>query len=81
MTGKFQFRDLVYNVNTKEDGAIRRVYEADGATMYEAAVPAEGDAWVSGYYVSDWAEDVLRFSNNERLKSATFRVLSSHIFR
>lgn len=81
MTGKFQFRDLVYNVNTKEDGAIRRVYETDGATMYEAAVPAEGDTWVSGYYVSDWAEDVLRFSVNERLKSATFRVLSSHIFR
>jgi len=31
MTAKFQLRNLVYNRNTKEDGAIRKVYETNGA--------------------------------------------------
>jgi len=48
MTGKFQFRDLVYNISTKEDGAVRRVYETRGITMYEVAVPIQGDAVGTG---------------------------------
>ena len=80
MTGKFQFRDLVYNMNTKEDGAIRRVYETRGITMYEVAVPIQGDAWASGHNISDWTEDVLQPSNNEHLKSCMFQVLSSDVF-
>jgi len=80
MTGKFQLRDLVYNPNAKEHGAVRRVYERNGATMYEVAVPMHGDEWAPGFYISDWAEDVLRLSDNERLKSSTFEVLGSNIF-
>src|SRR5260370_41818906 len=71
MTGKFQFRDLVYNINTKEDGAVRRVYETRGITMYEVAVPIQGDAWAPGHNISDWTEDVLKLSDNEHLKSCT----------
>ena len=60
--------------------AVRRVYETNGATMYEVAVPMHGDGWTSGHYISDWAEDVLRLSDNEHLKSSTFEVLGSNIF-
>ncbi len=73
MTGNFQHRDLVYNRNTKEDGVIRRAYKSNGAAMYEVAVPQRGDSWAGGYYISDWAEDVLQPSSNERLKSSTLR--------
>jgi hypothetical protein len=72
MTENFQLRDLVYNRNTKEDGLIRRVYEANGAAMYEVAVPQWGNSWSAGYYISDWAEDVLQHSSNVRLQSSTF---------
>jgi hypothetical protein len=72
MTQNFQLRDLVYNRRTKEDGLIRRVYEANGAAMYEVAVPQQGNSWSAGYYISDWAEDVLQLSSNGRLKSSTF---------
>ena len=76
MTEIFELRDLVYNRVTKEDGAIRRVYKTNGATMavtmYEVAVPRRGDTWAAGYYISDWAEDVLQFSDNESLNSSTF---------
>ncbi len=67
MTWNFQLGDLVYNRNTKEDGAIRRAYETNGAAMYEVAVPQLRDSWAGGYYISDWAEDVLRFSSIEHL--------------
>jgi len=80
ITGKFHHRDLVHNVNTKEDGAVRRVYETKGVTMYEVAVPFQGDAWAPGHNISDWAEDVLQLSNNEHLKSCMFQVLSSDVF-
>jgi hypothetical protein len=70
----------VYNRNTTEDGAIRKVYETRGATMYEVAVPMHGDAWVSGFCISDWAEDSLQLSDNVRLKSATLAVLASNLF-
>ena len=81
IAGKFRHRELVYNRNTKEDGAVRRVYEMNGVTMYEVAVPIQADAWAAGHYISDWAEDVLRLSNNERLKSCCrFKVLSSDVF-
>ena len=73
MTGNFQHRELVYNRNTKEDGVIRRAYQSKGATMYEVAVPQRGDSWAGGYYISDWAEDVLRLSSNERLRSSTLK--------
>ena len=72
MTRNFQLSDLVYNRNTKEDGTIRRVYESNGAAMYEVAVPLQGDSWAGGYCISDWAEGVLQLSSNERLKSSTF---------
>jgi hypothetical protein len=71
ITAKFQSRNLVYNRNTKEDGAIRKAYETNGAMMYEVAVPKKGDSWASGFYVSDWREDVLQSSNNLSLKSST----------
>ena len=80
MTGKFRFRACVYNVNTKEDGAIRKAYETNGVTMYEVSVPMNSYEWASGHYISDWAEDVLQLSNNEHLKSSTFLVLSSDVF-
>jgi hypothetical protein len=73
MTRNFQHRDLVYNRNTKEHGAIRRAYESNGAAMYEVAVPQLGDSWAGGYNISNWAEDVLQLSSNERLKSSTLK--------
>ena len=73
MAETFELRDLVYNRITKEDGAIRRVYKTNGSSMYEVTVPRRADTWGAGYYVSDWAEDVLQISNNERLKSSTFK--------
>ena len=72
MTESFQLNDLVYNCKTKEDGTIRRVYETNGAVMYEVAVPQQGNSWAAGYYISDWAEDVLHLSHNARLKSSKF---------
>lgn len=71
MTAKFQRGDVVYNRDTKEDGAVRRRYETYGDTVYEVAVTKLGDSWVAGYYVSDWAEDILQPSTNERLRSST----------
>jgi hypothetical protein len=80
MIGKFQPRNLAYNRNTKEDGAIRKVYEKNGAMMYEVAVPKRRDMWAGGYYVSDWAEDVLQPSNNLRLKSSTLEAWAAGVF-
>jgi hypothetical protein len=71
MTAKFKRGDLVYNRDTKEDGAVRSRHETYGGTVYEVAVTKLGDSWVAGYYVSDWAEDVLQPSTNERLRSST----------
>jgi hypothetical protein len=48
--------------------------------MYEVAVPMHGDAWASGFCISDWAEDALQLSDNVRLKSATLAVLASNLF-
>jgi len=62
MKENFQLKDLVYNRNTNEDGIIRRIYETNGAAMYEVAVPQERDSWGYGYYISDWAEGELGFS-------------------
>ena len=80
MTGKFYVRNLLFNRNTKEDGIVRRVYELNGAVMYEVFVPAKADSWASGCYISDWAEDVLQASNNPRLKSATVEAQSANLF-
>ena len=71
MTGNFQHKDLVYNRNTKEDGVIRRAYKSNGTAMYEVAVPQRGNSWAGGYYISDWAEDVLQPSTNALLKSSS----------
>ncbi len=71
MTGNFQHKDLVYNRNTKEDGVIRRAYNSNGTAMYEVAVPQRGNSWAGGYYISDWAEDVLQPSTNALLKSSS----------
>lgn len=73
MAKKFQPGDLVYNRATREDGAVMRVYETNGSTILEVGVPKFGDSWSGGCYLSDWAEDVLQLSKNERLKSSTFR--------
>ena len=72
MTESFQLSDLVYNRNTKEVGTIRRIFETNGIATYEVAVPQKGDSWAAGYYISDWAEDVLQLSHNARLKSLKF---------
>jgi len=77
MKEKFKLKDLVYNRNTKEDGTIRQIYETNGVAMYEVAVPQNRDSWAGGYYISDWAEDVLQLSNNELLKSSR----AVHAFR
>jgi len=69
MKENFKLTDLVYNRNTKEDGVIRRIYETNGVAMYEVAVPQQPDSWEAGFYVSDWAEDVLRLSTRASLKS------------
>ena len=78
--GKFQHRELVYNRNTNEGGAVRRVYERSGVTMYVVAVPTDGHSWALGSYISDWAEGVLQLSNNERLKSSTLEMPASDLF-
>ena len=77
MKENFRLKDLVYNRNTKEDGTIRQIYETNGVAMYEVAVPQNHDSWTGGYYISDWAEDVLQLSNNELLKSSR----AVHAFR
>ena len=77
MKEKFKLKDFVYNRNTKEDGSIRRIYETNGVATYEVAVPQNRDSWTGGYYISDWAEDVLQLSNNELLKSSR----AVHAFR
>jgi hypothetical protein len=77
MKENFQLKDLVLNRNTKEDGTIRRVYDTNGVAMYEVAVPQKRDTWEAGFYISDWAEDVLQLSNNELLKSSR----AVHAFR
>ena len=69
MKEKFKLKDFVYNRNTKEDGTIRRIYETNGVATYEVAVPQNCDSWTGGYYISDWAEDVLQLSTNEPLKT------------
>jgi len=71
---------LVHNRNTKEDGAVRKVYDTNGAMMYEVAVPKNRDTWASGFYISDWSEDVLQPSNNLRLKSSTLEAPDSKLF-
>ena|SRR5579863_9644749 len=76
MTKNFNLRDLVYNRETKENGTVRRVYETNGASMYEVAVPRQSDSWVLGYDISDWAEGVLQHSTNDPLKASTFKVAS-----
>jgi len=70
MRKKFKLEDLVYNRNTKEDGIIRQIYETNGVAMCEVAVPQNRDSWISGFYISDWAEDVLLLSTNEPLKAS-----------
>ena len=79
MKEKFKLKDLVYNRNTKEDGTIRQIYETNGVAMYEVAVPQNRDSWTGGYYISDWAEDVLQLSTNETLKVSTAKAV--HAFR
>jgi len=69
MTVTFQLGDLVYNRNTKEDGAIKRAYEMNGVARYKVVVPHLSDTWAAGFDTWDWAGEVLQFSNNECLKS------------
>lgn len=80
MTGKFYLRNLLFNRKTKEDGVVLRVYEKNGAAMYEVCVPAKRDSWASGLYFSDWKEDVLQPSTNLRLKTATVEARASNLF-
>jgi hypothetical protein len=71
----------VYNRDTKEDGAVSRVYETNDSSMYEVAVPKHSDSWVVGFYLSVWAEDVLELSNNIDLKSSAFALPASDLSR
>ena len=80
MIRKFQHMALVYNPETKEYGAVRRVYEANGSTMYEVAVPKDGESW-TGFYLSDWPEDVLQLSNKEHLKSSMLEMSDSNLLK
>lgn len=80
VAGKFYLRNMLFNRNTKEDGVVRCVYEKNDAVMYEVFVPAKGDSWASGYFISDWAEDVLQPSNNLRLKTAMVEARASNLF-
>jgi hypothetical protein len=80
MIPKFQSGNLLYNRNTKEDGAVRRVYENCSAIMYEVAVPKDGASWAAGFLISDWAENVLQPSANLPLKSSTLELRASNLF-
>jgi hypothetical protein len=70
MIEKFREGTLLHNSKTKEDGLVSRVYQTDGQTMYEVWVPVKPDTWVSGHYVSDWAEIKLELSDNVKLKAS-----------
>jgi len=48
--------------------------------MYEVFVPAKGDSWASGYYISDWSEAALEPSINFKLKSATVEARAANLF-
>jgi hypothetical protein len=77
MINKFLLLDSVYNRNTREDGTIRRIYETNGGAMYEVTMPQQDDDGTTGYYVSDWAEDVLQLSDNA-LKFSSNHGLKAH---
>jgi hypothetical protein len=70
MIEKFREGALLHNPKTKEDGLVSRVYQLDGRTMYEVWVPVRSDTWLSGHYVSDWAEIKLELSDNVNLKAS-----------
>jgi hypothetical protein len=70
MIEKFREGTLLHNPKTKEDGRVSRVYQNNGRTMYEVWVPVRPDAWLSGHYVSDWAEIKLELSDNVNLKAS-----------
>lgn len=63
----FRKGDLLHNHTTKEDGSVRRVYKKDGLTMYEVWVPRRANSWKLGHVISNWAENVLDLSCNDRL--------------
>lgn len=63
----FRTGDLLHNHTTKEDGSVRRVYKKDGLTMYEVWVPRRANSWKLGHDISNWAENVLDLSCNDRL--------------
>jgi hypothetical protein len=50
---------ILFNRNTKEKGMVGRVYELNGATMYEVRIPLDFQGFSIGSNVSDWAEEVL----------------------
>ena len=67
---KFRKGELLHNRNTNEDGLVKRVYEFGDVFMYEVAVPVVRDSWANSFYISDWAENRLELSRNDRLKSS-----------
>jgi hypothetical protein len=42
MIAKFRINDLPHHRGTNEDGRVNSVYEEDGVTVYEVAVPPAG---------------------------------------
>jgi hypothetical protein len=78
MIRKFQHRTLLYNPVTKEDGSVRKAYEAQGVTMYEVAVSRDGESW-SAFYLSDWPEDGLQLSTNQQLKSSMLEMSDTNL--
>jgi hypothetical protein len=61
---KFGIGVLVHNLNTNEDGWVKRVYEIGGAVMYEVSVPATTPPI---HYTSDWVESCLELSSDKLL--------------
>jgi hypothetical protein len=64
---KFRTGELLHNHDTNEDGLATRVYELEGAVMYEVVMPA---TLAGTHYVSDWPESALELYNNVKPKNA-----------
>jgi len=68
MTAKFRINDLLHHRQTNEDGRVNRVYEEDGVTVYEVAVPMDPTSWMLGASETHWREDEVEISRNESLR-------------
>ncbi|MGA7626259.1 MAG: hypothetical protein WB630_03005 [Candidatus Acidiferrales bacterium] len=67
MSTKFHVGQLLYNLNTQEDGLIKSVLTGDGNITYEVWVPKKSNSWKAGYWIARWLEPALTLSSNGRL--------------